>query len=550
MKKAEINKLNLMQIMEVVLEKTYEKKLSPANLKSIQPLLAALASRLFITEREALMLTAFINLCDDNRISFRDLARHFDCSNVKIQTYWPEIESLAEKWYVCIRKDNDGYLTFYVPSKAVGAIRENHPYVKESYENLSLEEWWDCLGDMLNNRDNGNLSYGIFTEELQRLIDNNPSLPIVQRLRSYQLDKVDSDTIILLAFADFFVRNSDDHIVSRDIEDIPESRFKLRSITSKLEKGVHLLQQYNLVEFACSDGQVESNAWKLTDKAKEELLEGISYLKNIPMVGLTQPDAISEKKLYYCEEVTKQVNQLRSLLQEDRFLAVQKRLEDKGMRRGFACIFYGSPGTGKTETVLQLARETGRAIKMVDVPNLRSKWVGDTEKNIKAVFEDYRRLCKDSKLSPILLFNEADAVLCKRNEGAVGSVDKMENAMQNIILQEMENLDGIMIATTNLSGNLDAAFERRFLYKIEFLKPTPNESKHIWRALLPDLDEKDALDLASSYSFSGGQIENIARKHIIDSILNEKEGLAIDAIREACRTEQFHNTSVNKIGFC
>ena len=548
MKKAEINKLNLMQIMEVVLEKTYEKKLSPANLKSIQPLLAALAIRLFITEREALMLTAFINLCDDSRISFRDLARHFDCSNVTIQTYWSEIESLAEKGYVCIRKD--GYLTFYVPDKAVGAIRENHPYVKESYENLSLEEWWDCLGDMLNERKNGILSYGIFTEELQRLIDNNPSLSIVQRLRSYQLDKVDSDTIILLAFADFFIRNSDDHIVSRDIEDITESRFKLRSITSKLEKGVHLLQQYNLVEFACSDGQVESNAWKLTDKAKEELLEGVSYLKNIPMVGLTQPDAISEKKLYYCEEVTKQVNQLRSLLQEDRFLAVQKRLEDKGMRRGFACIFYGSPGTGKTETVLQLARETGRAIKMVDVPNLRSKWVGDTEKNIKAVFEDYRRLCKDSKLAPILLFNEADAVLCKRNEGAVSGVDKMENAMQNIILQEMENLDGIMIATTNLTGNLDAAFERRFLYKIEFLKPTPNESKHIWRALLPDLDEKDALDLASTYSFSGGQIENIARKHIIDSILNEKEGLAIDAIREACRTEQFHNTSVNKIGFC
>ena len=220
------------------------------------------------------------------------------------------------------------------------------------------------------------------------------------------------------------------------------------------------------------------------------------------------------------------------------------------MRRGFACIFYGSPGTGKTETVLQLARETGRAIKMVDVPNLRSKWVGDTEKNIKAVFDDYRRLCKDSKLAPILLFNEADAVLCKRNEGAVTGVDKMENAMQNIILQEMENLDGIMIATTNLSGNLDAAFERRFLYKIEFLKPTPNESKHIWRALLPDLDEKDALDLASAYSFSGGQIENIARKHIIDGILNEEDGLAIDAIREACRAEQFHNKSVNKIGFC
>lgn len=550
MTKAEINKLNLMQIMEVILEKTHEEKLSPANLKSIQPMLDALANRLSITDREALMLTAFVNLCDDNRIGFHDLARHFDCTNIKIQTYWAEIVSLSEKGYVGICKNNDGDMTFHVPGKAVCAIRENHPYTRESYENLTVADWWDTLGDILNDRDHGNLSYSIFTQELQRLIDSNPSLAIVQRLKSYQLGTVDSDTIILLAIADLFVRNSDDHISSTDIEDLPENRRVHRCITRELEQGYHILQDHKLVEFACSDGQVESNAWKLTDKAKEELLEGLSYLKKSSTAGLTQPNDISEKKLFYCEAVTKQVNQLRSLLQEERFSSVQKRLEDKGMRRGFACIFYGSPGTGKTETVLQLARETGRAIKMVDVPNLRSKWVGDTEKNIKAVFDDYRRLCNDAKLAPILLFNEADAVLCKRNEGATTGVDKMENAMQNIILQEMENLDGIMIATTNLTGNLDAAFERRFLYKIEFPKPTANESKHIWRALLPDLTEKDALDLASTYSFSGGQIENIARKHIIDSILCGEDELVLDTIREACRAEQFSKKTGNKIGFC
>ena len=550
MKKAEINKLNLMQIMEVILEKTNMEKLSPANLKSIQPMLDALANRLSITDREALMLTVFVNLCDDHRICFSDLARHFNCTNIKIQSYWAEIESLSEKGYVGICKHNDGDMTFHVPGKAVGAIRENHPYTRESYENLTVADWWDTLCDILNDRDNGSLSYTIFTQELQRLIDSNPTLTVVQRLKSYQFGEVDTDTITLLAIANLFVRDSDDHIISRDIEDIFENRRVLRNITRELEQGHHILQDIKLVEFACSDGQVESNAWKLTDKAKEELLEGLSYLKKSSTAGLTQPNDISEKKLFYCESVTRQVNQLRSLLQEERFSSVQKRLEDKGMRRGFACIFYGSPGTGKTETVLQLARETGRAIKMVDVPNLRSKWVGDTEKNIKAVFDDYRRLCKDAKLAPILLFNEADAVLCKRNEGAVTGVDKMENAMQNIILQEMENLDGIMIATTNLTGNLDAAFERRFLYKIEFPKPTANESKHIWRALLPDLTEKDALDLASTYSFSGGQIENIARKHIIDSILCGEDELVLDTIREACRAEQFSKKTGNKIGFC
>ena len=117
MEKIEIDQLNLMQIMEGILKKTYDKKLSSDNIESIQPLLAALARRLFITEHEALMLTAFINLCDDCRILFSDLARHFDCSNVTIQTYWAEINSLVEKGYVCIRKDSDGYMLSMSPVK-------------------------------------------------------------------------------------------------------------------------------------------------------------------------------------------------------------------------------------------------------------------------------------------------------------------------------------------------------------------------------------------------------------------------------------------------
>ena len=251
MTKAEINKLNLMQIMEVILEKTDDKKLTPANLKSIQPFLAALANRLSITDREALMLAAFVNQCDDSRIVFRDLARHFNCTNIKIQTYWAEIESLSEMGYICIRKDEDGDMTFNVSGKAVDAIRENHPYQKESYENLSVTEWWDCLSMILSHRSNGNFSYSIFIQELQRLIDNNPSLPIVQRLKYYHLQDVDEDTFTLLVIADLYIRNSDEHIISSDIEDFPENHRTLRSITRCLENGSHSLQSYKLVEYAC-----------------------------------------------------------------------------------------------------------------------------------------------------------------------------------------------------------------------------------------------------------------------------------------------------------
>ena len=90
-------------------------------------------------------------------------------------------------------------------------------------------------------------------------------------------------------------------------------------------------------------------------------------------------------------------------------------MKEKGFRNGFACLFYGLPGTGKTETVYQLARKTGRNIMVVDVPQLKSMWVGQSEKNVKALFDRYREQVKRAKLTPILLFNEADAIIGKRS---------------------------------------------------------------------------------------------------------------------------------------
>lgn len=228
---------------------------------------------------------------------------------------------------------------------------------------------------------------------------------------------------------------------------------------------------------------------------------------------------------------------------------VQSRLRAAGMRPGFCCIFYGAPGTGKTETVYQIARQTGRNIMRVDVDKIKSCWVGESEKNIKALFDRYRNICKSSDLAPILLFNEADAVLGVRMEGASRAVDKMENSIQNIILQEMETLEGIMIATTNLTTNLDKAFERRFLYKIRFEKPTLEARAKIWQTMLRGLSKKDALALATQFDLSGGEIENIARKHSVSAILSGKEEIDIEEIISTCRHERISQTSRSKIGF-
>ena len=222
---------------------------------------------------------------------------------------------------------------------------------------------------------------------------------------------------------------------------------------------------------------------------------------------------------------------------------------DKGLRTGFTCLFYGSPGTGKTETVYQIARESGRDLFIVDVAQIKSCWVGESEKNIKDVFDKYKATVKAGGTTPILLFNEADAIFGIRPEGAERAVDKMENSIQNIILQEMEDLNGILIATTNLTENLDKAFERRFLYKVKFSNPSADVKCQIWKAMMPELSEVDAHFLAEKFDFSGGQIENIVRKKAIQSILSGAEPAIEELLRYCCEEERGSGQERRRVGF-
>ena len=255
------------------------------------------------------------------------------------------------------------------------------------------------------------------------------------------------------------------------------------------------------------------------------------------------------KPMFYPKDIQRQIDELNTFLQPEQYQQIHDRMKQKGFRQGFACLFYGGPGTGKTETVYQLARQTGRQIMVVDVQQIKSKWVGDSEKNIKALFDRYREQVKRAKLAPILLFNEADAIIGIRQEGAQRAVDKMENSIQNIILQEMETLDGIMIATTNLQQNLDSAFERRFLYKIKFEKPDAAVRTKIWQQMIPELSKPDASQLAETFDFSGGQIENIARKFSINGLLHGDVEKPLEILTSYCSEERIQNQTNRKIGF-
>jgi SpoVK/Ycf46/Vps4 family AAA+-type ATPase len=254
--------------------------------------------------------------------------------------------------------------------------------------------------------------------------------------------------------------------------------------------------------------------------------------------------------MFYNGPETEQVGKLSSILRGDSYREVCKRLADKGMRTGFACLFSGSPGTGKTETAFQIARETKRDIMKVDIPHIIGAYVGESEKNIKDQFDHYRSVVKNTKTAPILLFNEADGLISKRMELTPHnpSVERMWNSMQNIILEEMEDLKGILIATTNMTINLDKAFERRFLFKIEFHKPDRPNRLSIWRSMIPELSGPDMETLADRFEFSGGQIENVARKWIMEQALSGSNP-PIEKIIAFCKEELLEKESPGNIGF-
>lgn len=189
------------------------------------------------------------------------------------------------------------------------------------------------------------------------------------------------------------------------------------------------------------------------------------------------------------------------------------------MKGGLTILLYGAPGTGKTESVMQLARHSGRMVLAADASTIRSKWVGETEKNIKRLFQDYKKAIDLYEAVPILLFNEADAILGRRR-AVIDRVEQMENALQNILLQELENFEGIFIATTNLEENLDPAFDRRILYKVRFSPPTDALRQAIWRDKLPELTDELLESVNKQYKLTGGQIDNVAKKIEVSRLLD------------------------------
>ena len=536
----------LLQAIEKVVELAEDSKMSEEFMLKAAPEISLLAESFGITERQAVLFCVCMEK-GPRRVDYDDLASYLDLNKIGVLSYASDIDALVRRRLLKFRdvKDEDD---FDIPSVVIRYLKHNEVYQLPQRKGLDCAALFELLDQWFEDLDDDAISPHALCEELQQLFEDNPQVGFVKHLKEYYLD--DDDEMMVAFFAHRLVNRDDDDIRFCDIEDLYDSRADFTNAKSKLRSGEHKLQTKKLIEHKCVDGLADVTKYKLTDAAKRELLAEMKInATEEKLANMLDASKLTEKQLFFPKDIQRQVEELGSFLQPENYQKIQERMKEKGFRYGFACLFYGSPGTGKTETVYQLAKKTGRNIMVVDVPQLKSMWVGQSEKNVKALFDRYREQVKKAKLTPILLFNEADAIIGKRKNGAENAVDKMENSLQNIILQEMEQLDGIMIATTNLQQNMDKAFERRFLYKIKFDKPTEEARANIWHTMIPDLSDLDVHTLASKYDFSGGQIENIARHYAIDTILHGQSEDVLPMLIRHCDNERLDEKKTPKIGF-
>ena len=228
-------------------------------------------------------------------------------------------------------------------------------------------------------------------------------------------------------------------------------------------------------------------------------------------------------------------------------------IKDKKKGIDAKIIFYGSSGTGKTLTSLAIAKVLKKQVLSFDCSKILSMYIGESEKNVRNIFDTFNNLTQRSKTQPILLLNEADQFLSTRTSNVASSGDKMHNQMQNIFLEQIERFDGILIATTNMIDSLDKAFSRRFNYKIEFKKPNLKQKKELWLKLLPSnfpLCDKFDVNTLAKYDLTGGQIELVIKNTAYNLAILDKPLFTNEAFEKHIKKELKGNfDSENIMGF-
>lgn len=512
--------------------------------------LPQLSEYLHLTPRQTLVFVAVYSkqLLRGNQIDIDDITDFLDFNAVQFLPFRKHVDELVEKGMLERMTFRRGEL-YHVCEELEETMRNNLCFNTIKKKKIDQYEFCQRVSNLIESRTNDEFG----TSKLFQLVDDMEhdyaKLPIVRQLQKFNLS-IEERTFYYEVCDDFIRDQNHKTSISCTLTDIYSNTTRRLSVLREFMNEQHALLLVGLLELYPANFTTEAEIG-LSDKGKQIFLGKDMDLFIRDKKGsksLIMADNIKEKKLFFDEKLSKKLKLLEDSLQEEQLKSLQQRLENNALPKGVTVLFHGLPGTGKTEAVMQLAKSTGRSVFHVDIAACKSMWFGESEKIMKRLFNAYREMCKKEPKIPILLFNEADALFSRRRDVESSSVAQTENAIQNILLEEVENLDGILIATTNLIKNFDDAFARRFLFKLRFDKPTKEAKKAIWKDKLPWLSDEEAALLAERHDLSGGEIDNVVRKSLMEEVINGQRP-DVELLSQWCSDEKFGNGKSQPIGF-
>lgn len=546
---------HLLEALSIVYDKAKGSQLSPAYFESIKLELTLLEGYFNTTNPDTFLLSLFIGYhLNNDGINLKELNKYLECNALKMLYYKSNIDAFFEngilekrEYFTQSRFMGDGTTECQINKLIIEAFIEGLPMPtikpKEPQDVISLLEMVYSIGC---ERDKKWMDTARMFRFLNIILEKNNHFQLINQLKKLELEI--HEIFIFLHIVWKMIKGTESVDLDRMLGGIYDSESTRYSIMQKFIDGDTNLNRLNLIKIEEAEFATDSKI--LLSEQGHELLKTNNLrtkLFKAKQKDIIQPKDIVERQLIFDQTEINQIETLQKLLNDEQYKLTQERLKSKGLPKGITILLHGAPGTGKTEIAKQFARETNRDLIHVNISQSKSKWYGESEKLVKRIFESYNNYAKECNRMPILFFNEADAIISKRQEVTGRNTDQTENAIQNILLEELENFEGILIATTNLANNLDKAFERRFLFKIKFQQPTIPIRSQIWKLRLPELAQSEANYLADAFDFSGGQIDNIIRKKEINEVLHGAT-ICFDQIISFCK-EEILNHKLTAIGF-
>ena len=382
-----------------------------------------LEKELGLTPVQVVFLTAIIRKNPESGIAGQSLAHSLGLNYLRFLGFSKELEDLRSKGYIRIDKKRN----ITMPRDVLDTLIENKPVEPEPMTGLSSNDLLIRIKRAFDLRIEDQCTTKEMLDDLNYLMELNPEVSVAKAILRIMADVPQNEIAILYGLIYLYYFNDDEMVGWRRLEIfLTDKEFTHLKSDCKLER--LSLQKKGVIVYAERNSVVEKDCFKLSDEVKEELFAdvgGVKKQKKVTASRKLEASEIEPKTLFYNRNEDRQVFQLKQMLNGKRFDEIRSKMKAKGLRSGFTCLFYGEPGTGKTETVYQIARECGRAIYIVDVSQIKSCWVGESEKNIKKVFDNYREAINNSGTIPILLFNEADAIFGIRREGAEAVVGSL-----------------------------------------------------------------------------------------------------------------------------